>query len=148
MRIPNWFHWPFLLQISDDSRVKLTYDDIRLRTIRVAQNLQAHGYKTKQVFGVMARNSQHLAPIVFASLSLGCAVSTLDPSFAKMELLHLLKTTQPKLMFCELESSDLVRECLNELNNSAKIFTFGGSKDGTESAESLFLETNKENDFV
>lgn len=106
------------------------------------------GYNSKQVFGVLAKNSHHLAPVVFASLAIGCAVNTLDPQFKKNELLHMLKTTKPKLMFCDIEAYELVIECLRELGNDAKVFTIGGRKSGSDSIECLFAETGNEMDFV
>ncbi|XP_031621710.1 4-coumarate--CoA ligase 1-like isoform X2 [Contarinia nasturtii] len=119
-----------------------------MKTIRAAQNLQKRGYRSKQVFGVLAKNSHHLAPIVFASLAIGSAVNTLDPTFGKTELLHMLKTIKPALIFCDVEACDLVKVCLNELNNDAKIFTFGGSTDDSEQVENLFVETHNESKFV
>lgn len=126
----------------------MTFDEIRIRTIRAAQNLQKRGYKPTQVFGIMAKNSHHVAPIVFASISMGCPVNTLDPSFGKTELLHMLNTTKPVLMFCDVGSQDLLKECLTELRNDAKIFTFGGSKDEGEPVENLFSETENDDDFL
>lgn len=137
-----------LIQISDDSGIQLTFDEVRIKTIRAAQNLQMRGYNSKQVFGVLAKNSHHVAPIVFASLAIGCAVNPLDPLFKKNELLHMLKTTKPKLMFCDIEAYELVTECLHELGNDAKVFTIGGSKSGSDSIECLFAETGNEMSFV
>lgn len=141
----HFHHYP---QISNDSGIQLSYDEIRIRIIRAAQNLQKRGVNTKMVFGVLAKNSHHLAPIVFASMCLGCPVNALDPTFKKSELLHMLKTTEPALMFCDSEAYDLVKECLIELGNPAKIFVFGDSKDGAESVENLFDETHDEDTFV
>lgn len=126
----------------------MSFEDIRIRTIRAAQNLQKRGFDSKQVFGLMAKNSEHVSSIVFASISIGCAVNTLDPSFGKTELIHMLKTTKPVLMFCDIEAYLLVQECLTELGNNAKIFTLGGSKGDSEPIENLFAETHVENDFV
>lgn len=89
-----------------------------------------------------------MAPIVFASIALGNPINGLDPSFGKTELLHMLKTTQPVLMFCDLDVYELVKECLVELNNNAKVFTFGGRKSGSEDVESLFVETHNESNFM
>lgn len=100
------------------------------------------------MFAVLAKNSHHLAPIVFASLAIGSAVNTLDPQFSKTELLHMLKTTKPVLIFCDVDVYDLVKECLIELKNGAKIFTFGGSRGDSEQVENLFTETHNEIDFV
>ncbi|XP_031623989.1 probable 4-coumarate--CoA ligase 1 [Contarinia nasturtii] len=139
---------PKVAQISDDSGIQLTYDEIRLKTIRAAQNLQKRGYKSKNVVGIIAKNSHHLAPIVFASLAIGSAVNTLDTSFKKAELLHMLKTTKPVVIFCDVEVYDLVKECFAELKNDSKIFTFGGNKGDSEQVENLFEETHNEDDFV
>ncbi|XP_031639321.1 4-coumarate--CoA ligase 1-like [Contarinia nasturtii] len=96
----------------------------------------------------MAKNSHNVAPIVFASISIGCPVNTLDPTFGKVELIHMLSITKPALMFCDVEAYDLVKECLTEMGNGAKIFTFGGSKDGSKPVEDLLSKTENEDDFV
>ncbi|XP_055297301.1 uncharacterized protein LOC129565940 [Sitodiplosis mosellana] len=137
-----------IAQINDNNGVQMTFDEIRIKTVRAAKNLQKRGYEPRQVFGLMAKNSHHVAPIVFASISIGCPVNTLDPSFGKTELIHMLEMTKPTLMFCDVECHDLVRECFTELGNDAKIFTFGGSKDETEPVENLFSETHNEDDFI
>lgn len=88
--------------------------------------------------------------MVFGSIAIGCPVNTLDTSFGKTELNHMLKTIKPVLMFCDIECYDLVRECLKELNNDSRhcIFTFGGSKGDSEPIENLFAETHKESQFL
>lgn len=126
----------------------MTFDEIRLKTIRAAQNLHDLGYESKQVFAFMVRNFHNVAPTIFGAMSIGCSVNTLDPSFGKTELLHMLGTTKPSLMFCDVESLELVKECLVELENEAKIFTFGGSEDGSEPVENLFAETGTEDGFM
>lgn len=126
----------------------MSFDEIRIKTIQAAENLQERGYEPKQIFGLLARNSHHVASIVFGSISIGCSVNTLDPTFGKIELMHMLNTTKPSLMFCDIEGYDLLKECLTELENDAKIFTFGGSKDDSEPVEVLFTETGTENYFL
>ena len=126
----------------------MTFDEIRIKTIRAAQNLQARGYNQKQIFGIMARNSHHVAPIFFASIANGCPINPIDPFFEKIELLHMLKLTQPVLMFCDIDCYDILNDCLSELGNKAKVFTFGGQKGQSESVENLFRETHKEHEFV
>lgn len=126
----------------------MSFDDIRTKTIRAAQNLQNRGYAQKQVFGFIGGNSHHVAPIVFASFAIGCPVTALDPSFGKTELVHMLNISNPVLLFCDLACYDLLQECLKELKNDAKIFTFGGSKGNSEQVENLFAETHEENRFM
>lgn len=96
----------------------------------------------------MANNTKYVAPVVFASLYLGCPLNTLDPSFGKNEVKHMLGTTLPSLMFCDVKLYDLVKECLHELGNEAKIFTFGGQKGHSVPVENLFVGNGDENEFV
>lgn len=91
-----------------------------------------------------------VASVVFGSLALGCPLNTLDSSFGKTELMHMLKSIKPVVMFCDIGCYDLLEECLTELNYESKhtVFTFGGSKGNSEPVENLFSETNKENQFM
>lgn len=126
----------------------MTFNDIKIKTIRAAQNLQALKYEQKQVFAIIARNSHDLAPIVFASIAIGCPVNALDPSFGKTELIHMLNLMKPVLIFCDTDCYELIHECLTELGNAAKIFTFGEVVGRSEPVESLFEETFKEDQFM
>lgn len=126
----------------------MTFEDIRIRTIRAAQNLQARGYTPKQVFGMISANSNQVAPIFFASIAIGCLPVALDPSFGKAEIIHMLSITKPTLMFCDIACYDLLIECLAELKNEAKVFTTGGQNGRSEPVENLFKGTGKEHEFM
>lgn len=137
-----------IAQISDNNDIQMTFDEIRTKTIRAAQNLQARGYKPKQTFVLLSRNDHHVAPIVFASLAIGCPLNCLDASFTKTELIHMLKTTVPTVVFCQFTCYELLVECLAEVSNSAKVFVFGDNHGQCESVENLFLETHREREFI
>lgn len=84
----------------------MTFDELRTKTIRAAQNLQARGYKPKQLFGIVATNSDHVAPIVIASLAMGCPINALDVSYRDVDLIEMFKITEPVVIFCDIS-------CLN-----------------------------------
>lgn len=126
----------------------MRFDELYSKTVRAAQHLQTLGYESKQIFGLMAKNSRHVAPITFASMAIGCPVNSLDPSFGRTELIHMLNITKPVLMFCDKACYSLLKRCLEELGNKAKVFTFEGSEDDSEPVENLFTETFKENEFM
>lgn len=128
--------------------MQLTYDEIRLQTIRAAQHLQGRGFKPKQTFVLFARNNHQVAPIVFASLAIGCPLNCIDASFVKSALIHMLNTTKPVVVFCEITCYELLNECLTELGNDAHIFTFGGCQGRSEPIDNLFQVTNTEHQFV
>lgn len=126
----------------------MTFDEIRIKTIRAAQNLQNRGYKPKQTFVLLSRNEHNVAPIVFASIAIGCPLNCLDASFSKTELIHMLKTTTPAVVFCQPSCYELLVHCLEEISNPAKVFVFGEHHSGCETVENLFHETQKEHEFM
>ncbi|KAJ6644317.1 4-coumarate-CoA ligase 1, partial [Pseudolycoriella hygida] len=140
-------HGSTTAQICDDSGEKMSYNDMWLKTVRAAQNLQKLGYRKGDVFGFSGIH-RHLAPVIYAAFSLGCPVNTLSPGFGKADLIYLLNITKPKLMFCTDERYELVAECLKELGNDARIFTFGGGVNGSDSVEYLFAQTGQEHTFL
>lgn len=89
-----------------------------------------------------------MAPIIFASFCLGCPVNPFHSSVKKNQLLHMLYTTEPNLIFCEASVYDLVVDVLNDLGNHAKVFTLNGTRNGAEAVESLFKETGIEEHFL
>lgn len=126
----------------------MTFAEIKTKTIRAAQNLQKFGFGRNQVIALSARNNHDVSSITFASIAIGCAVNTLSPTFGKTEYLHMLKITKPVVIFCEIDSYQLIRDCLTEIEIMAKIFTFGGSIGQSESVENLFKETHLEDQFM
>lgn len=126
----------------------MRFNEILLKSIRAAQNLQKRGYKKPQIFRFIANNSPEVAPIVFAALYMGCPLHTLDTSYGKIEMSHVLNFTKPTAIFCDANIYDLVRECLNELGWDAEIFTFGGRTGGSIPVEQLFVETSDEREFM
>lgn len=126
----------------------MTFDEIRIKSIRAAKNLQQLEYQPDDVFSIMAGNSKDVAPIMFASLFNGCPLHALDPNFGSVELIHMLNMSKPCLMFCDVQNYDLVAKCMNELGMKSPIFTFGGQKGDSKSVESLFVENGDEDQFV
>lgn len=126
----------------------MTFNEIRSKSIRAAQNLRARGYKKDEIVGIIAGNSHQLSSIVFAAFYMGCPINTLDPAFGKIDMKHMLGTTAPALIFCDANIYDLVKECLAELKNDAKIFTFGEKMRNSEPVESLFVDNGGEYDFM
>lgn len=59
----------------------LTNHEIKIKTVYVAQNLLKIGVNAGDVVAVIARNHHYIAPVVFACLTIGAPVNTLDASF-------------------------------------------------------------------
>lgn len=106
------------------------------------------GYKAKQVFTIVARNSENLAPVVFAAFCIGCPINVLDTSFGKNEIKHMLGITKPSLVFCDADVHDKMKECLKELDNDAKIITFDGKVGSADQVDDLLKEAEAESTFM
>lgn len=94
----------------------------------------------------MAANFPDLAPIVFAALCMGCPINAQSSAW-KPDLLRMLEITAPDVIFCEVEVYHKMVECLTELGNKAKIFTFNGTIGDSEAVQKLFEETGIEDEF-
>lgn len=124
--------------------MRLTFSDIRERTIRAALNLRKRGYQAGQIFTIIAKHSEHLAPIVLAAFCIGCPINVLDTTFQKNEIKHMMSITSPSLVLCDADIHDEAAECLQELGNEAKVITFNGKAGTAEQVEDLLLETEGE----
>lgn len=125
----------------------MTFDDLRLETIRAAQNLRKRGYKSRQVFGFLAGNSDHLTPIVMACICLACPIAPFHPMLTKDEMSRILCKTKPTVIFCDASAYDQLDGVLKELKFNVKVFTFGGTVAGVEPVENLMVETGDESYF-
>lgn len=136
-------------QINDNSGERFTFDEIRLQSIRVAQNLQQRGYGlSRQTFGIIAGNESLLAAVVLGSVFLACPINTMYPTVDKEFMMYTFRITQPSVIFCDVNAYDLVKKSFEGIGKSVKIFTFNGVRGDAAAVESLLLETHNEEEFM
>lgn len=119
-----------------------------MESVCAAQNLLKRGIKPREVFGFLADHSDHLVPIMVASMCLACPMATLHPMLSKDEIIRFFLKAKPTVVFCDISACDQLNEALKDLSLNVKVFTFGGKVDGFEPVENLFAETGEENRFV
>lgn len=78
-------HLDKISQVNDDDQSQLTFKEILDRSISVAENLTKMGFKQADVFSVISRNNEDVAPIVFGTLFLGVKLNTLDVTLDESE---------------------------------------------------------------
>lgn len=126
----------------------MTHHEMWLETVRVAQNLQKRGFKSREVFGFMAAKSDHLAAMILASFCLACPIAPLHPMLSKQEIARILAKTKPSVIFCDADLYHQLNEAMEELTFNVIIFTIGGKIDDVEPIENLLVETGDEKNFV
>lgn len=137
-----------VMQISYETDIQLTGAEIKIRSIRVAQNLIKMGIVQNDVVGIMARNSHNLASVVFGCHFIGAPINTLDPTFEEADVTHMLNLTKPKLMFCDHDLEKLIKRILTKLELDIPIVVFGlPSKFGAIYINEVLAETGIEHNF-
>lgn len=126
----------------------MTYHDIWTESVRIAQNLLKQGIEPRDVIGFIADYSEHLVPLMVASICLACPMAPLYVLQSEEDIVRFFRKIKPTAVFCEVSACDQLKKALEELSFSIKVFTLSGQVDGFESVESLLVETGEEDHFV
>lgn len=137
-----------IFQISANNGIELTFNDLRLQSVRAAQNLKIFNFQKGDYFAVISKNNHELFPTVIAALCSGHPVSVLSMKMTESELTDALYSVKPRAIFCEQVHLDLVNLAVQKLNFQIKVFTFLGAESGSIAVSSLFTETGNENSFT
>lgn len=114
----------------------------------MALNFEKLQLQQCDIIGLCAANSDYVAPLAFGAILTGLAISTLDPSFDKDGIQHAYSITRPKLMFCDGNIYETVREALLACNlSSTIIYTVSNHIEGVPTIMEFFEETNQNGKF-
>lgn len=136
-------------QIFHEESSQLTCEELRIKSIRVAQNLTRIGVKPDDVVGVICKNSNNVSFLFNGCVLIGAPINPLEPSFEKDDIKHLFRQTLPTVVVCEFDILPKVKEALSELKNEAKIFSMSTNNDkGSFKFSELLEPTGNEESFV
>lgn len=134
-------------QICHETNYELTCDDLRISSVRVAQNLMKLGIGSGDVVGVICRNSNEVTFLVTGCILIGAPINPLDVTFNKDDIKRLFGQTLPKLVVCDLDTQKVAKEALSELKNDCKIIVI--DVEGESSTFDDLLEpTGNEEEFI
>lgn len=72
-----------ILQVHDDCNLYLTADEIRRKSIRVANALTLMGFKQGDMAMIASKNQPELAPVFFGCFLIGVPINPIDVNFSK-----------------------------------------------------------------
>lgn len=75
-----------IIQVNADSGITVTSNEIRLKSIRVANALSKMGFKTGDIMMLAARNHSEVCPALFGCFIIGAPVNAVDINFSKGEI--------------------------------------------------------------
>jgi acyl-coenzyme A synthetase/AMP-(fatty) acid ligase len=135
-------------QINADTDKRTTCYEMRMRIIRIAQQLIKLGYKKGDIVGVMAANSDYLSALTIACLTVGMPVSCIAPNFNQTDVSKLLGITRPKVIFCDSNLIGLIKEAVEDLKLDSPICTLLEKADEHKFLEDFLVETENEHYFI
>ena len=137
-----------ILEIHHEDDVRVTFAEIRLKSIRVAQNLIKSGLLADDVVGIVCKNQVNLTPIVYGCAFIGAPVNPLDVSFAINDIKQMFGQTKPKIVICDNDVYDNVKQALDAIESNAEIYLFNERISGIKCLDDLLEPTGHEDEFV
>jgi 4-coumarate--CoA ligase len=136
-----------VIQINHEERTELLCKDLRLSSIRVAQNLTKLGVKADEIVGFICKNSHHVNALVYGCVVVGAIINPLHVSFTKDGIKQMFGQTKPKIVFCDSDVYQTTKEALSDLGSEAKIFTLLKKVPGVSFVDEILAPTGDESEF-
>jgi long-subunit acyl-CoA synthetase (AMP-forming) len=135
-------------QIDADTGVKVTCAELRKRVVRAALNMTKMGYKKGDMIAFASRNHENVSSILFGCFCIGTPANGLDPAFNKVDFAHMLNKTKPKLVFCDEDNLEIVKEAAESVDLHPKFAVFGPAKDDVMSVDDFLVEHPSEKMYL
>ncbi|KFB41473.1 AGAP008544-PA-like protein [Anopheles sinensis] len=139
-----------IIQIDMDTRFRMSCSEFRTRMTRLAQNLvRVCGLQPGDIVTMVNANSENVAPLACALMTIGVTWNPLAPTFAENDIAHMLRLTQPKVIFCDDGNVDVVHAATRKaVQGNPPIYVFESARDDVQHAEDLLKATGREEQFV
>ncbi|XP_001865658.2 4-coumarate--CoA ligase 4 [Culex quinquefasciatus] len=138
-----------VIQIDADTGRSMTNGELQLRAIRMAQNLKKLGFCKGDMVSMACANSENVTPLVVGLLINGMPFNTLAPNYGVDDMVHMMKITQPKLVFCDANNYETVQKAVElAVKDKPLVYVLESEMNGVNKIEDLFKETGREQLFV
>ncbi|XP_055604091.1 probable 4-coumarate--CoA ligase 1 [Uranotaenia lowii] len=137
-----------VLQIDADSGATMTQGEMRLRAIRLAQNLTALGYRKGEVVTLASGNSENLAPIVLGLLFVGMPFNGIPPNYEFEDAVRMFKMSKPTLVICQESNYELIKKAVGlTVGVNTKVYVLDTVMNNVLNTNELLAETGVETLF-
>ena len=108
-------HGSKLALIDGASGEQLSYNEIGEMTIKVGSALVKKGMRKGDVLAIISPNSASFGVQFFATVAIGCTVTTMNPTFTKTEMVYQLKDSGAKCVATTSALLPVVRAAAKEV---------------------------------
>lgn len=134
----------FVIQANYDDETEFTCGEVKLMSIRIAQNLSKFGLKLGDEIGLFMKNSKYLLPLAIGSFTMGFPICPIEISLFDF----FIESVKPKIWFCENEYVEMLEGFLKKYKFEVKIVTMSGRIDGYLDIGDFLEETGQEERFM
>uniref|UniRef100_A0A1I8MJC1 AMP-binding enzyme n=1 Tax=Musca domestica TaxID=7370 RepID=A0A1I8MJC1_MUSDO len=138
-----------IIQICHQNGRKFTNREMIQLSVRAALHFEKIQMQQCDIIGMCVSHSDYVAPLFFGAICAGLCISPSDPSYNVNGLKYVYDLTKPKLMFCDGEIYDKVRQAFDECGLTAtKIYTVRNHLEGVPDITEFFEEHCNEMSYV
>lgn len=137
-----------VLQICADDATQLTCEELKLLSIRVAQNLMRSGVKPNDVICMITHQSHMTTILITGVIFSGALVNPLDAQFDEKDIRAVCEKTKPRIIICDPEVIQKVQNSLSGVDFVYRIYSTSNEESKYLRAVDLLNPTNKEEKFV
>lgn len=114
-----------MIQIDGLTLEEDTYDSLLQRTVQTASWLKSKGVTSDDIIVIASFNNLNTCVPFLACLFIGVKVAPLDPTITFRDMLPLIKQVQPKFIFVQVESIDLLERVTHTVSKDSELIVFG-----------------------
>lgn len=137
-----------ILQIFADDDTTLSCDQLRIASIRVAQNLQNIGVQEDDIIGLITRHSPFATCFITGCILSGAIINPLDGDMSEEDILHVYSESRPKIIVCDGAAIPKLQRALKNVDFDYRIYA---STDDTSTyhlnAKNFLKPTGREESF-
>lgn len=125
-----------IFQICADDGTKLTAEELKISSIRVAQNLMKSDVRPNDVVCLITHQSHMTTILISGVIFCGALINPLDSQFDEKDIRVVCENLKPKIIICDPEAIPKIQKSLNEVK-----FVYSIYSTASASEESNFLKT-------
>lgn len=137
-----------IIQIFADDDTTLSCDQLRISSIRVAQQLQKVGIQEDDVIGLISHHSHFATCFITGCILAGAIINPLDSEFSEDDILHVFSESKPKIIVCDGETIPKLQRALKNVDFDYRIYSLTDATSSYQlNANSFLTPTGEEVNF-
>lgn len=138
----------FVIQANYDDGTEFTCKEVKLISIRIAQNLTKFGLNFEDEVGLLVRNSKYVLPVFVGCSVMGFPICPINLMEFESHLGHAMKSVQPKIWFCENDLVEKLENGLKKLGSDGRVVGMGDRIGDHLNIDDFLKETGVEDNFM